>query len=477
MPDFKVAPTVNGVGLVRVNGADPLTANWDIGEDRRILAEAFRARDVEGMRLEDDAGNLGILIEDNGLVVIGNNGTQFRNSNVAHGMTDFVSTDTYGQVIPGMGFIGGLSIQGFTDADGIPPLGFAAYFGADPTDASPAIQFIAQKKSGTNAVALAATETVMTIDNGATVMLTITGNGRINVLGGVRALSSAGIPFYDDGGNQAMLVADGGVLEVGNTTNIDAIFRPSSGTNVASFIRIIPRGAPTAANGRGVLQFFNTDFVADATNYDYGQFGFVSDYLDLLSAKGGTGTIRSIRLRTSGNDNQVILKTTGQTGFNAPVANIDSIVYIEGNTTDLLHVHNTGSGATAADFSSIYFSNPNQKWSFNVGAHGNATWADKFYIHNNTSASVAAIWDLLGKMGVGGLTAPAAQLHVDQASTTAAVPVLLLDQADLSEEFIEFTATVGAGNPIDTAAIGTYYGKIRVNVTGVGYKYIALYNT
>lgn len=80
-------------------------------------------------------------------------------------------------------------------------------------------------------------------------------------------------------------------------------------------------------------------------------------------------------------------------------------------------------------------------------------------------------------VGIGAVTAPQGQLHVDQDSTTAAVPVLILDQADLSEEFIEFTATVGAGNPIDTAAIGTYYGKVRVNVTGVGYKYIALYNT
>lgn len=76
-----------------------------------------------------------------------------------------------------------------------------------------------------------------------------------------------------------------------------------------------------------------------------------------------------------------------------------------------------------------------------------------------------------------GTVAGLAQLHVDQASASGVIPVLLLDQADLSEEFIELTTTVGAGNPIDAAAIGTYYGKMRVNVTGVGYKYIALYNS
>lgn len=80
-----------------------------------------------------------------------------------------------------------------------------------------------------------------------------------------------------------------------------------------------------------------------------------------------------------------------------------------------------------------------------------------------------------GRVGIN--TDPlSAQLGVDQASTTAAIPVLILDQADLSEEFIEFVATVGAGNPIDTAAIGTYYGKARVSVNGT-FKYVALYNS
>ncbi len=61
-------------------------------------------------------------------------------------------------------------------------------------------------------------------------------------------------------------------------------------------------------------------------------------------------------------------------------------------------------------------------------------------------------------------------------SVTEAVPVLELQQQDLSEEFVNFIATIGAGNPIDTAATGTYYGKIRVAVNGT-FKYMALYNS
>lgn len=81
------------------------------------------------------------------------------------------------------------------------------------------------------------------------------------------------------------------------------------------------------------------------------------------------------------------------------------------------------------------------------------------------------------RTSVGGTVAPLAQLHVDQSAAGGGIPVALFDQADLSEEFIEFKTTVGAGNPIDTAGVGGYYGKARVKVTGVaGYKYIALYN-
>jgi len=97
---------------------------------------------------------------------------------------------------------------------------------------------------------------------------------------------------------------------------------------------------------------------------------------------------------------------------------------------------------------------------------------------NTTVTGTIAMTINAEKVGIGiSAGAPSGQLHVDQNSATGAIPVLFLDQADLSEEFIEFNSTVGAGNPIDTAAIGTYYGKIRVMVTGVGYKYIPLHNT
>ena len=62
-----------------------------------------------------------------------------------------------------------------------------------------------------------------------------------------------------------------------------------------------------------------------------------------------------------------------------------------------------------------------------------------------TDAGIVSFGDRVGI----GLVAPAAKLHVDQESTTAAIPVLVLDQADVSEEMIEFISTIGPGNALE----------------------------
>ena len=52
-------------------------------------------------------------------------------------------------------------------------------------------------------------------------------------------------------------------------------------------------------------------------------------------------------------------------------------------------------------------------------------------------------------LGVGISSAPSGKAHVDQSSTTAAIPVLILDQADLDQPMIEFVTTIGTGNAIE----------------------------
>jgi hypothetical protein len=102
-----------------------------------------------------------------------------------------------------------------------------------------------------------------------------------------------------------------------------------------------------------------------------------------------------------------------------------------------------------------------------------------FALENTTGATNVVLSDAKlsivpdGNVGIN-ITAPIAKLHVDQASTSAAIPVLYLDQADISEEMIEFNTTIGVGNAIE--AVGgktlTTTHFIKVTLPGALTRYI-----
>ena len=64
--------------------------------------------------------------------------------------------------------------------------------------------------------------------------------------------------------------------------------------------------------------------------------------------------------------------------------------------------------------------------------------------------------------------------HIDQDSATGAIPVLYLDQADVSEEMIEFNTTIGTGNAIEAIAAKTLTTThfIKVTIPGALTRYI-----
>lgn len=108
-----------------------------------------------------------------------------------------------------------------------------------------------------------------------------------------------------------------------------------------------------------------------------------------------------------------------------------------------------------------------------LGYNGGVTRYRDYKIYDGKSNLILTVDGSESAVQIGP-TAPAATLHVDQSSATAAKPVLLLDQADLSEEMIEFTGAVGTGNTIEAkgAKSLTTTHFIRVSITGVGYVYI-----
>lgn len=79
-----------------------------------------------------------------------------------------------------------------------------------------------------------------------------------------------------------------------------------------------------------------------------------------------------------------------------------------------------------------------------------------------------------GKTVIGADITALGHLHVDQSASGGAVPVLYLDQADVSEEMIEFASTIGTGNAIE--AIGakslTTTHFIKVTIPGGLTRYI-----
>ena len=59
--------------VLKKDGTIALTADWDIGDGRKIIADEIRARDTAGLKLYND-GEVGILVDDNGNVLLPGSG-------------------------------------------------------------------------------------------------------------------------------------------------------------------------------------------------------------------------------------------------------------------------------------------------------------------------------------------------------------------------------------------------------------------
>lgn len=124
-----------------------------------------------------------------------------------------------------------------------------------------------------------------------------------------------------------------------------------------------------------------------------------------------------------------------------------------GSPSDLLHIYKDSATVNPKIlFESAGGTTP-YKWSFNLNRNtGRFTIQDEVTSNVPLKIDAGALDNLLflGSGGVGiGLSSSSGMLHVDQASATGAKPVLYLDQADVSEEMIEFNTTIGVGNAIE----------------------------
>lgn len=158
-------------------------------------------------------------------------------------------------------------------------------------------------------------------------------------------------------------------------------------------------------------------------------------------------------------------------GTTAPGATLD-VQQNVANANPTLRVYNQNAGGG----SGLNISGGNNTYNSLLWTHGvtgDLSFQTQTAVFN--ASNVRMIIQNSGNVGIG-TASPSAQIHVDQSSASGAKPTLRLRQADLSEEFIRFDTTVGAGNPINTTALGAYYGRVRVWVEGVGAKWLALYD-
>ena len=204
-----------------------------------------------------------------------------------------------------------------------------------------------------------------------------------------------------------------------------------------------------------------------------GGFSYTGSFSKLLIESmgyyGATAKYAYIDMR-AGNDNNISrsyinIVATDYVQIGAPLITYNPITIT--GVGQAIKLVASAAGSTAATYMSFFDSNDVRK-----GFVGDSSTSNSdIYLYSDTAGvklGTATNADTLVVSGGSTL--------VNQSSTTLADAALKVFQADASEEFVDWQGAVGAGNAIDTAALGTYYGKIRVAVNGT-FKFMALYNT
>ncbi len=105
-----------------------------------------------------------------------------KSSDVAHTVTTDTEADTYALIKKYSATAGGTLLRGLTDSDAEGALVLEGIIGStNPTDTNAALLLIGSKQTGTTTAALGATETVLKIYNRTTSLITLMGDGDLNI--------------------------------------------------------------------------------------------------------------------------------------------------------------------------------------------------------------------------------------------------------------------------------------------------------
>lgn len=245
-------------------------------------------------------------------------------------------------------------------------------------------------------------------------------------------------------------------LDASNTTSAVAIFIQDHASDDQAVLAL-------RQDGTGAIAELYDGATLVLRSNDGGRLD-VHNIIRALSASG-------IRIEDDGGNLGIGVADGGRVGIgtNTPASTeADSIFTVEHSSVSAMYMSMINTGTGQVGFVLRRTGGTASRWIHYVDGG-----TERYAIYNGTYNGNVAAFTETGRTGFG-TDSPQGKVHIDQASTTAAVPVIIADQADLSEEFVEFTSTVGVGNPIE--AVGskslTTTHFLRVSITGVGYVYI-----
>ena len=217
-----------GVYIGSTLGTDPGIHNLQL--DGYVKTEEVRAKDGSGLKLYEDGGALGLLINDTGNVDIGG------------------SADTERLRVTGT-----FRATGNSNIDGNLTLASSKYVEADQIQATSGSSLALQDNSG-NGISIAAGGNVDIGGTANTEKLRVTGTfratGNSNIDGNltlasskhiatdeIRALGTSGLKLYEDGGSSGILINNGGNVDIGGTANTEKLrvtgtFRATGNSNI-----------------------------------------------------------------------------------------------------------------------------------------------------------------------------------------------------------------------------------------------------
>ncbi|MEK0324614.1 MAG: hypothetical protein QQN63_02825, partial [Nitrosopumilus sp.] len=318
---------------------------------------------------------------------------------------------------------------------------------------------------------------VMNDYSGAPVPTNIVGIYSAPVISGTLGGTLTGFQAVMTGSNtkQTGIRLDGGAGSAQNY-GVDIALSGTSGSNSRGINSVLSFSNVTASCY--ALLGFNTSSDATQTGTIYGT------HSSSTKTGGGIGNgtvVGGFFKATNGLNNYAIIVPSGGGDVGIGTAAPTSKLHVVGDvmlTTDLL-MNSTKTSVFGFEMKGIattdghYIRNAAGNSRVVLGYDPNGS---RLFMYNNSN--VASFGYISDKVGLGfDVSNPAnilAKLHVEQDSATGAMPVLTLDQVDVSEEMIQFESTVGTGNAIEAVGAKTLTTThfIKVTLTGGLTRYI-----